>query len=350
MPPRNSKVEGLVAMASAPSSWFQDEKFIEQLFHFFAEKDDTSLLALTAMALGAEDYLIDLKQQIIVDTRLDFLRFCWGQNYTPLKILHLIKWMEHFQQVIVESGGDVDRMRQEMTTFVAAEIEEGWRWRQAAQSAEDGAAEQPPPAASKTAGKKGARAAEKVAVEETEVAAALPRENIYLAKEDVGPFCTYLLRGVIQHASLHVHVATRPRVMGTAAEFCFFLERPVPAPPLRRAVALEKTQQDLSLTVPPVPSPSSSFSPAGVCKVWEQREAELADLVGQYEEAVAREALWRRTRQVEEEMKLLIENKGTKKAVEDTYDGLEAQLAQRQMRILQRIVALEKTLGLEPPL
>ncbi|RNF03122.1 hypothetical protein TraAM80_05990 [Trypanosoma rangeli] len=187
MPPRG-KSEGLVTNVAAPVFSFQDEKFIEQLLQYVTERDETSLVVSTAKALGAEDYLIDLKHQIILDSRLDFLRFCVDQKYGPSQILHLIKWMDYFQ-VIVEKECGIEQMRKELMNFVSSEIEEGWKWRQAP-PAEGTAAEPPPPA--KTVSKKGARATDKVAVEEVEVTALLPRENIYLTKEDVGPFCTYL--------------------------------------------------------------------------------------------------------------------------------------------------------------
>ncbi|KEG09749.1 hypothetical protein DQ04_04711020 [Trypanosoma grayi] len=326
MPPRG-RPESLTTNVPGQSPSFQDEKFIEQLLQLVAENDEASLVTLVAMAFGAEGYLADLKQQIAVDSRLDLLRFCARQKYGPCKTVHVIKWIAHFQR-LVEGGCSTEEMRRELSDFVAAEIEEEWKWRQAPPADEGAPESQPPP---RSATKKGARVAEKAAAEEAENVAALPRENIYLSKEDVGPLCTYLLRGIIQHAALYAHVANHPQDTTAPKGFEFFIEAPMPAPPLRVAVAVEKTPQDAV--------------PTTLKEVRAQRTEELEAMINEYNEAVAKEELWRKTEQTEREMQILIENEGAKKAVEDTYGGLEADLAQRQRQILRRIFVLEKSLG-----
>ncbi|RNF18889.1 uncharacterized protein Tco025E_04325 [Trypanosoma conorhini] len=331
MPPRG-KLEGLVTNVAAPAFSFQDEKFIEQLLQSIAERDGASLLVSTARALGAEDYLIDLKHQIILDSRLDFLRFCADQKYGPSQIVHLIKWMNQFQ-LVVEKGCDMEEMRKELTNFVSSEIEEGWKWRQTP-PIDENAAEQPPP--SKSASKKAARATDKVAVEEVEATTLLPRENMYLTKESIGPFCIYLFQGIIQHASLHVYVARHQQETRVSNDFSIFVELPVPAPPLRLPITQEAASKEVY--------PSHMDVMKGL------RETELASLVNEYEETKAKEELWEKTKKTEEEMQILIENEGTKRAVEDTYERLEADLTQRQRRILQRITALEKKIGIDSSL
>ncbi|ORC84848.1 uncharacterized protein TM35_000401150 [Trypanosoma theileri] len=325
------KVEGLVKDLSGQSPSFQDEKFIEQLLQLIADNDDVSLTTLIAMTLGAESYHIDLKHQIIVDFRLDFLRFCANQNFFPSKIIHLMKWMTDFQQ-IVENDCSVDKMRNELIEFAASEIEEGWKWKSKQAAALDEAAVESQ-ISSKASNKKGTRVIEKVAVEEVDNAAALPRECIYLTKEDIGSLCTYLLHGIIQHASLYFYVANYSRENGTPRELRFFLELPTPAPPLRFALSKDKSADDASQI--------------SLQQLREQRNAELTTLVDECKEVISKEELWRKTKETEKAMQILIDNEGTKKAVENTYESMEFDLSQRQKRILQRITALEKLLGVE---
>ncbi|EKF38597.1 hypothetical protein MOQ_001195 [Trypanosoma cruzi marinkellei] len=162
--------------------------------------------------------MIDLKNQILLDLRIDFLRFCVDQKYLPSQVSHLIRWMDHFQS-FVEKGINIEEMRCELVNFVFSEIEEGWKWRQTPPV--DEIAMEPPPS-SRNVNKKGTRATDKVAVEEIEAAALLPRENIYLTKEGMGPFCTYLLHGIIQHASLHAYFAGHQREIREPNDFLFY--------------------------------------------------------------------------------------------------------------------------------
>ncbi|KAF5217123.1 hypothetical protein TcYC6_0041650 [Trypanosoma cruzi] len=325
--PSRGRPEGVVTNVTAPIPSFQDEKFIERLLHYITQRDETSLVMSTAKALGAEDYMIELKNQIFLDLRIDFLRFCADQKYGPSQVLHLMRWMDHFQSV-VENGCDTEEMRCELMNFVSSEIEEGWKWRQTPPV--DEIATEPPPS-SKNLNKKGIRATDKVAIEEVEATALLPRENIYLTKEGVGPFCTYLLHGIIQHASLHAYLACHQRETRAPNDIFVFTELPVIAPPLRLYSALEKSSTE--------PSTKNDM-------LKRLRGTELALLMNEYEETMIKEELWRKTKQNEDEMQIFIENDGSKRAVEDTYERLEADLTQRQKRILQRITALEKKLSL----
>ncbi|KAH9580948.1 hypothetical protein LSM04_000425 [Trypanosoma melophagium] len=325
------KVEGLVKDLSGQAPSFQDEKFIEQLLQLIADNDDVSLTTLIAMTLGAESYHIDLKHQIIVDSRMDFLRFCANQNFFSSKIIHLMKWITYFQQMI-ENDCNIDKMRNELVEFAASEVEERWKWKWKQAAALDEAAVESQ-LSSKASNKKGTRMIEKVTVEEVDSAAALPRECIYLTKEEMGAFCTYLLHGIIQHASLYFYLANYSRENGTPREISFFLELPTPAPPLRLALSKDKSAQDASQI--------------SLQQLREQRSAELTTLVDECKEAVSQEKLWRKTKETEKAMQILIDNEGTKKAVEETYESLESDLSQRQRRILQRITALEKLLGVE---
>ncbi|KAH8619562.1 hypothetical protein ERJ75_000152500 [Trypanosoma vivax] len=326
MPPHR-KSGGLNAVVTGHLPSFQDEKFIEQILHLATENDEDSLIALTAHAMGAECYQVDLGQQILVDNRVDFVMFCASQGYGPGKVAHLIKWLTQFQRT-VERGCSVEEMQKEMLSFVASEIEEEWKWKRAAVAEE---AQGDVQTVAKTSGRRGMRVVEKL-VEEAEAAAMVPKENVYLSKENVGPFCTWLLQGMIRHAPLFFYVANNPRVVGKPEEFQYFIEVPMAAPPLRSALPPEKVA---------VERPQE----AAERNVRELREAELADYVTQYRDSVAREEKRLKTIQNEKEMQLLIENEGTKAAVETAYESLEMHLTKRQVNILQRITALEKALG-----
>nr|CCC91588.1 conserved hypothetical protein [Trypanosoma congolense IL3000] len=330
MPPRR-RSDSVVAyvVESAPS--FHDEKFIEQLLHFVVTNDEDSLLTMTAVALGADCYQVDLGQQIVVDTHIDFINFCALRGFGAAKVAHLLKWLAAFQH-LVESGGSIQDAKAEMLNFVASEIEEEWKWRRAALAEEASTEVQ---SLSRAPLKKGSRALEKV--EEPDPANALPKENIHLTKEDVGPFCTWLLQGIVQHASLYTYVANHPRLSNPSEELHYFIEVPMLPCPLRDALPPEEVPQE-----PPL---AKAFR-----EVEEQRAEEITRYVRDYEEAMAQEQARRTAMENERDMKILIENKGVKKAVEDVYGKLQIDLGERQKKILRRIMDMEKALGLVPSL
>ncbi|AAZ12548.1 uncharacterized protein TEOVI_000394000 [Trypanosoma equiperdum] len=329
MPPRR-KSECLSSYAVDTTPSFQDEKFIEQLLHFVGANDEVSLLTMTAVALGAECYQVDLGQQIVVDARLDFINFCAKQGYCAAKVVHLLKWLCTFQER-VEDGCNTQEMQEEVIAFVTSEVEEEWKWKRALQAEE---ALWEVQSSSKTSARRGHRAAEKV-VEETEAVSTVPKENIYLQREDIGPFSTWLIQGIVQHASLYHYVATHARMVGEPEEFNYFLEVPVSAPPLRNALAPESVPQE-----PPLAKAQQD--------VEEQRASELETYKKEYEEAMALEQLRLQTIQNERDMKVFIENEGSMRAVEDTYESLQVDLSKRQRQILERITAAEKALGIFP--
>lgn len=80
-----------------------------------------------------------------------------------------------------------------------------------------------------------------------------------------------------------------------------------------------------------------------------EQEKEMAALTRSHAEAVAAAAHHAKVAETQRAMELTFENReGTTKAVSDVYEEVEREVQERQARILQRVTALEVSLGLRP--
>lgn len=294
----------------------------------------------------------------------------------------------------------------EVQRFVTAELEDGWAWLQIPRQQ---ATRSMSLSGRVNAGKggrmdKAKQQQQQQEMEEEErrmaLIASMPPENIFLSAEEVPGFLKFVIEeDLLSHAALYTYVASMPPPTSTIAPYasaphCFTVtvETPMTVLPLSEAMLMPLTGSgasthpldttDAAQTAPPArvaPEPHQRDLPrvksfaakdggreekasdasevrpqepavvelSAVELLKREKEKELTRYREEHHVAVEAERRRQLMAQREEEMQLYFEKESTAEAVHAVYGSLEASVTQRQLHILQRIEALEVTLGLK---
>lgn len=238
-------------------------------------------------------------------------------------------------------------------------------------------------------------------------AAELPRENLYLKEDEMPVFTSvFLARGLLQHAALYQYLSRHEAVEEAEGEpDTFQLSTEIPMayiPPLWTARYMGSSTspaagaegaaagasphsargsgENNNPTSPSAvaeaatsPSPgaasptlgdgaegSSTSGSAGaggggvledrhreeVAELMAERMVELQRFEAAHKETVEREAERARMAEQERKMEILFADDNKNRVIEDVYDSLEEGATRRQLAILKRVEALERTLGI----
>lgn len=292
-------------------------------------------------------------------------------------------------------------LQQYVEMFVRNEVELCWRWEQVPrQPSLDGRGS--PGVATTQPKRRGGSRSERLRQQQQQqqeleeeqrrqaAAAAMPPVNIYLTTEEIPPFLEkFVYRSLLQHASLYAYVAHHEQGTVQADPVRLAVELPVVVPPLQTAVTKTRTVPHAGAVMDSTSAGGAAAggAPTGSTKLSLQRtnsargsrnwktaaatpmppdwvkpptplptaldllrceqQKEQKRFEAEHAAAEVAEALRRHVEQTEKDMELLFQKEGTQRAVVDVYDSLQQAIKARQMRILQRLEALEIAVGIK---
>jgi hypothetical protein len=345
MPPKKAIEAPPAAEAPDQPPSFDTDSFVDSLL-MMAKKRELALLEDgVAAAVGmADDFRVNLRNGVVVDFTVECVLFASQHGFNARKTAGFIKWMTELR-TCVETTGDIDKAKTLFRTHVIASAERNALASSAPppQPAEeaDGLGGKPP--GGKTAATKGA--ASKAAVKPASSEAADPGASmrnvrsdsaIALTVQDIGHVADFVVAGVLQHWRLYHHVANADIASTMAADYRLYVQTPMAAPALTRAMPAEQYEAHQET-------------------LRRRADDELAQLQREEADRQLTEKADRERRDVEarlaeEEARanaLYFEKQGTDKAVAHVHDEVQAELNTKQSSVMARLARIEELLQLQ---